>query len=624
MNDLHCKEPGPISQAKGDPPEKILGLYLAQAEKSDKENSESWRANTDGVLVFVRITLQLFRLYSILSPVLLVQTGVFSATVAAFIIVSYPSLQPDAADSTVRLLSQISQQLTALSNGTPLPAPLILPDAASFKPTPAAVRVNVLWFVSLSISTGCALWATLMQQWARRYVQIADRPDVSQEQARIRAFFAKGVETFGLATAVEVLPVLLHASVLFFYVGLVDFLLHINYTVGFTLLVLVALSVLAYFILSIMPLFWPNSPYLTPLSMVIWFVIKAVPLIKLWFLKRGKSAEKRWNTIKQGMDKALEGEASRTWEMDSKLLHQTLLSLDDDHKMEDFLDGLPEIFSNTSDSANMRKTLGPHVVRVTHRLLSTCTGTTDLHESVRRQRMATCLDAICCFPQTIKRHLNVVWDHWAHSNKADDPWGSLSNETWEMATKVTADSDPVTALHAYCVQALIAVMRQHGRWNYHKEEWAAQLKQQLDTSADVIERHLDSKGNYLQLAIAANLLTNALPLLRKIEAEDGVDPSIKEDVKVILDKICEGLDVSDVPEDLQIPFVDGAKVSEVFRPGLRGRGARRAPIDMTGPWTKVFTPGTASDIGEDGPTHVTGRKSVRSPKHTVRRNIIRA
>jgi hypothetical protein len=69
MNDLHRKEPGPIGQANGDPPEKILGLYLAQAEKSDKENSESWRANTDGVLVFVRITLQFFksRRYSILS-----------------------------------------------------------------------------------------------------------------------------------------------------------------------------------------------------------------------------------------------------------------------------------------------------------------------------------------------------------------------------------------------------------------------------------------------------------------------------------------------------------------------------------------------------------------------------
>ena len=38
----------------GDPSSKIWGLYLSQAEKIDKEHSESWTANTDGVLVFVR------------------------------------------------------------------------------------------------------------------------------------------------------------------------------------------------------------------------------------------------------------------------------------------------------------------------------------------------------------------------------------------------------------------------------------------------------------------------------------------------------------------------------------------------------------------------------------------
>jgi hypothetical protein len=448
------------------------------------------------------------------------------------------------------------------------------------------------------MSTACALWATLMQQWARRYVQIADRPFASQSEARIRAYFADGVERFGLATAVEVLPVLLHASVLLFYIGLVDFLLNINYTVGFTLLALVALSVLVYFILSIMPLFYHNSPYLTPLSMVIWFVIEAAPLIKLWFLKRSTSIEQRCTRIMQGMDKALEGRGvARAWKMDSKVLRQTLLSLDDDHKLEDFLDGLPDLFSTMTDPSKMRDALEPHVERVTHRLLSTCT--TDLHKSTHRQRTTACLDAIWCFPKTIKRHFNVVRDQWVHG-KENDPWGPLSTETWEMATERTADSDPVTALHAHCVQALLAVMRHHGRWNCHKKEWAAQLQRQLRTSADVIERHLDSKGNYLQLAIAANLLTNALPLLRDIEAKDSADPSIKEDVKMILDSICKGLDASDVPEDLQIRFVDGAQVSAVFRPGLRGGGARRTPIEMTGDWTKVFVPGTASDAGEDG------------------------
>jgi hypothetical protein len=41
----------------GSPSAKVWGLYLSQAEKVTKEQSESWTANTDGVLVFVRRSL---------------------------------------------------------------------------------------------------------------------------------------------------------------------------------------------------------------------------------------------------------------------------------------------------------------------------------------------------------------------------------------------------------------------------------------------------------------------------------------------------------------------------------------------------------------------------------------
>jgi hypothetical protein len=41
----------------GSPSAKVWGLYLSQAEKVTKDQSESWTANTDGVLVFVRRSL---------------------------------------------------------------------------------------------------------------------------------------------------------------------------------------------------------------------------------------------------------------------------------------------------------------------------------------------------------------------------------------------------------------------------------------------------------------------------------------------------------------------------------------------------------------------------------------
>ena len=68
MNNLPRRDTGLTGQTLyGDPSAKIWGLYLSQAEKVDKEHCDSWAANTDGVLVFVRqmlSSMNLPRLYS--------------------------------------------------------------------------------------------------------------------------------------------------------------------------------------------------------------------------------------------------------------------------------------------------------------------------------------------------------------------------------------------------------------------------------------------------------------------------------------------------------------------------------------------------------------------------------
>jgi uncharacterized protein DUF6535 len=198
------------------------------------------------------------------------------------------------------------------------------------------------------MSTACAMWATLMQQWTRRYMQVADRPYGPPKRARIRAFFSSGVKRFALAAAIEVLPALLHASVLVFYIGLIDFLININYTVGFIMLTWIALGCLIYFILTIMPLFYPNSPYQTPLSSLCWFIMEVTPLPRLWLRRRNDnvkaSIRERWTKIGQGMRQTLESKATGhnvRADTDTAALQWTLRSLDEDHELEEFLDGLP-------------------------------------------------------------------------------------------------------------------------------------------------------------------------------------------------------------------------------------------------------------------------------------------
>ena len=74
-------------------------------------------------------------------------------------------------------------------NITPPPVAVVKPS--TFSPSRYAVWVNPLWFLSLVMSLSCALWATSLQQWARRYLDRSHPPRCSPEKrARMRAFFA--------------------------------------------------------------------------------------------------------------------------------------------------------------------------------------------------------------------------------------------------------------------------------------------------------------------------------------------------------------------------------------------------------------------------------------------------
>ncbi|KAI0316153.1 hypothetical protein OF83DRAFT_1023600, partial [Amylostereum chailletii] len=101
---------------------------------------ENWKGDADSILIF---------------------TGLFAATVSAFIVESYKGLKPDSGDAAVELLSQI---LAFNLDGT-------RPTPSSFHASANNIWVNVLWFCSLILSLTCALGATLVQQWVRVYTQ---------------------------------------------------------------------------------------------------------------------------------------------------------------------------------------------------------------------------------------------------------------------------------------------------------------------------------------------------------------------------------------------------------------------------------------------------------------------
>ncbi|KAI0259069.1 hypothetical protein BC834DRAFT_834209, partial [Gloeopeniophorella convolvens] len=196
--------------------------------KQDQNLLETWKGDADGILIF---------------------TGLFSATVAAFTIESYKLLQQDSGDVTVALLLQISQQLSA-NGSSPMPAV----DIPSFHPSSASVRVNIFWFLSLCLSITCALSVTLMQQWARRYAQAAHgRYDNAFMRTLIRGYLFDGVTKFRLSNVVEVIPLLLHISVFLFFTGLVQFMFAIHHVVAFVILIFVLCAAVIYLAITILP-----------------------------------------------------------------------------------------------------------------------------------------------------------------------------------------------------------------------------------------------------------------------------------------------------------------------------------------------------------------------------------
>ncbi|KIK62632.1 hypothetical protein GYMLUDRAFT_42081 [Collybiopsis luxurians FD-317 M1] len=159
---------------------------------------------------------------------LLVFAGLFSAVVTAFTVQSYQLLgqSNDSNGMTVLLLVRISQQLN--SSGTP-PADLADPllTTAGSESSWAPIRVNILWFLSLSLSLSAALIGILCKQWireAQRDITTSSRKDAF----RLYQLRKESLSIWGVPDILFSIPILLEIGLILFFVGLVEFLWSLN------------------------------------------------------------------------------------------------------------------------------------------------------------------------------------------------------------------------------------------------------------------------------------------------------------------------------------------------------------------------------------------------------------
>jgi hypothetical protein len=381
-------------------------MFLDEVKEEDSRFTDAWKEDANSIVVFVSLNRPVPVFVSLTNS----KTGLFSAIVGAFIIEFYKKLSSDSGDQTVALLQQISYQLPNSPNSTNSNT-VNQPSA----PGIAMIWVNILWLISLVLSLTCALIATLLQQWARRYIETPKSSNVLRHRARVRSLLLVGTKLYQIPLIVDILPTLLHLSVYLFLAGLVIIFHTIHNTVAIAVDVAVGVSGLAYLALSILPCADVRCPYRTPISQILWYPCHASLSFAAPFLDRcllglrklfnqpiqssGLSVSNHWQYVTYGLEKSIfhravttlrDGDRGRvTW-----LFNQ--LALGDRHTFLKFAASIP---------TRRIPDLIPSIESVSFResllvLFRSVAGTRPglaawLDPDVHRRSLLVCLHAIC-------------------------------------------------------------------------------------------------------------------------------------------------------------------------------------------------------------------------------------
>ena len=229
------------------------------------------------------------------------KTGLFTAVVSVSLVESYKWISPDPNDQTVALLNvaidlltQTSQQFYNNSHGIPVQSVVVESTSPVFQLAWDVFCVNIFWFNSLVICLGCAIIATLIQQWARRYLARTQGRGTPAQRAHVRRLLTSGLTRFRANWVRQLLGMLLHFAIFLYCLGLIVFIFHISQNTDNNLASSAAAYLffcfLIYAVFTILPFFFLNCPYSTPYTPITWrlyhlcmFVI-CLPILAITYL----------------------------------------------------------------------------------------------------------------------------------------------------------------------------------------------------------------------------------------------------------------------------------------------------------------------------------------------------
>jgi Family of unknown function (DUF6535) len=139
------------------------------------------------------------------------------------------------------MMNVIIFYINSVANGTHAPY-----TPSNFQPEAYAVKVNCLFFASLSTSLVAALASVMSLQWVADYDAAITRGGSSPEdRAKRRQFRHAGVVWWKMGETIAALPLLLYCSVILFFSGLALWMWEVHDIVG--LVVIGGATVIALF-----------------------------------------------------------------------------------------------------------------------------------------------------------------------------------------------------------------------------------------------------------------------------------------------------------------------------------------------------------------------------------------
>ncbi|KAF8260780.1 hypothetical protein EI94DRAFT_1747566, partial [Lactarius quietus] len=340
--------------------------------------------------------------------------------------------------------------------------------------------VNIIWFASIVICICCAVFATLIQQSARRYLALTQGRGTPYERARMRAFLFNGLRRFYAFRFFQLLGMSMHLSLLFYCVGLILFVFSVDPNLVPFSIFYISCSILLYATVTILQFFFLDCPYVTPFTAPTWRlyhllllgifsalrVIAHLPHLLLMLGPRAYrpvGGSSRWkNRLKERVDKhkqRLSDGLHRSIEicaMGATTFERTPSDLVENYsakEVKDFAAWVPDFFGTYARSGAER-TILPLMsgqpptnsifgFRLHHLLKIYIQGTSALTEEQRRRRLRVCLE---CLWYSVK----------AYSQNSESLPSHFPLPSSDMIRHLQIEQDPTAGMIGRCFIALIA------------------------------------------------------------------------------------------------------------------------------------------------------------------------